>query len=123
MSGTMALPASAADNPPVCTQIGCISGVLLSVERLPPETTRLVFCVDHRCTRARLRGKAPGAKVKCEAGETAVVTVTARDRDRKLVARVRKTIPLEAHQPNGPSCPPTCYGASVELDGRKLRVN
>lgn len=120
-----------------CNDIGCIDGVtidlvgMFDVTLLPLVVTT---CADDVCSTERIEHSVvePGATavgiapavVLDEPGEREVtVTVEVRsDATGATVFAATGTAHLRRSQPNGPSCPDTCYGASVRYDAATDRL-
>jgi hypothetical protein len=108
----------------ICTQMGCSSGIVLRLPEytdLPKHAARITVCMDDRCQSSRLSRRWSGSSsIHIEdrrlAGPARVrVRVVVRDaRGRKLLRRERR-VTLTRNQPNGAPCPPTCWGAGLEL--------
>lgn len=107
-----------------CTQIGCDSFVGFVLPRDVQEASSPVTlraCVDDRCEEYEY---SDGADVplllRVEAtGQDVEVSAEVRTAD-KVIARLARTdLELRRAQPNGPSCPPTCFqgNVSVPLEG------
>jgi hypothetical protein len=112
-------------DPPVCTLIGCISGVGLGVAVLGDRVDRVTFCVRDRCKRIDpKRGRPSGTLVKvvCDSEITVLGVLTTRDEDGRKLDRYKALIPMKKVQPNGPQCPPTCFQGSVRFNGAQLVV-
>jgi hypothetical protein len=124
--GAVASPSLAdkADQP-VCTQIGCTSGIGLEVAVLGDKVDRLTFCVRNRCKRIepkRGRPSRTGVKVVCDSEITVLGVLTMRDQEGRKLNRYKALIPMSKVQPNGPQCPPTCFQGGVRFNGARLVV-
>ena len=118
---------SAPEEPRICTEIGCQSGVSFDLGELPSSARRATVCVDSRCrTFERVREQPPTvvfvalADVRAKRQVRAVLRVPARRGRGRIVAELPVT--LRGTRPNGPGCPPVCFQASVRYDagGRRL---
>ena len=109
----------------VCTLVGCGSGVVVTLTRLPQEAHTAQVCALGRCSSLRISQRHRGqnvlfAEVRCRRPRHKLlhltVTVFARSgaRLRFSSARVRLT---NKHQPNGPDCGPTCWNAGLRYRG------
>ena len=103
------------NDPRACTAVGCSSGVSIDVGQLANPDRQVTVCVDEHC-----RPATPGEPVDVS-GDGGVdhrvqVRVTVRDADEHVVRRIDRSVALEAHEPNGPDCPPTCWGTRLRWD-------
>jgi hypothetical protein len=127
---SLVLPAatSQADEPKICTLIGCESGVTVDLRPYRADHSyirRVVVCVERRCEKRRWKADEPGVefvqvRVKGDRERTVKVKVVMYDgRGRKRFRKVGSAF-LRRNQPNGPECEPVCFVASmkVSLHGR-----
>lgn len=116
------VPASSAEEPRVCTAIGCVSGI--SVETRPlrslmPEAYTVTACMDRRCVRAPARGNNFKVESRTARGPGPVrVRIVIRGRDGTVLLRLARGVRLQRNQPNGPDCPPICWSRGVYPDVR-----
>ena len=109
----------------VCTLIGCDSGVMVKLTRLPGTARTARVCARGRCTTQRVSRRHPEdnwafVTVRCRSPRNQRVEVTVelfnasgvRLRFSSAVVRLD-----ERHQPNGPDCGPTCWNAGLRYRG------
>jgi hypothetical protein len=122
-----------------CTRAGCEDRVTWELPAsfpglAPSDTVRVRACFDSACTEGPLTGEAGGqlwssadgrvllflpSQVSFSIGSTVprsgLATLELSRNGRALVTDSRQVTLSEASQPNGPLCPPTCFGARVRL--------
>jgi hypothetical protein len=109
----------------ICTLVGCESGVLVRLTRLPAAARTARVCARGRCTTLHVRTRRPSdnwafAIVRCKSPRNKRVEVTVElfgvtgTRLRFSSALVRLTA---RNQPNGPECGPTCWNAGLRYRG------
>lgn len=105
-----------------CSLAGCFSGVSVELAEFPVPpgpSTYVTVCVDRTCSTEH-QGAAPlgGAIVRMPATGPEKVRVSIRivGAGGTVVASDATTVQLHKNQPNGQSCGPTCYGASLVLN-------
>lgn len=106
-----------------CTQIGCDSGVLITLGRLPAAARQVDVCVDARCRRMTLREERAAVFVRVRTATHRPVDVRLRilsRSGRRLVGARASTVWLRRLQPNGSTCPPVCFFRRLRLIGGKL---
>ena len=107
------------------TLIGCESGVLVKLERLPTRAASVEVCAGGRCRRADVPLMAiafvPVANAKARAGKLRVRVRVFAEGGQALFTR-RRTVLLRAFRPNGGDCPPVCYQRTLRLVGDRLLV-
>jgi hypothetical protein len=113
---------------PPCTLIGCASGVFWRIDESVsegwPRPVTFEACVDDHCEQTEITANqmvgthrtAIGLYdgIDLESEHTATVRVTAPDG--AVLLEREDVVTLSSHQPNGPSCPPTCWQATVHVD-------
>jgi len=116
-----------------CTLIGCSSGVGVGIEKLPkelPRARKIDVCVAGECTHgtvyeiAKPEGKYVPKAYPAVFDEPSglrgpgpyPVSVTVYDRQGAVLLRVSDSVVMEKDYPNGVSCPPPCFIASLRLN-------
>jgi hypothetical protein len=100
----------------------------VKLERLPRKTARVRVCTQDRCRRAEkvdavsepdYYGVGVPLLEECELREGRAIRVWIRvfDRRGKVIRQARGRGKTRRYQPNGPDCPPTCYGTTFEYHG------
>lgn len=125
----MAIPVllvSCGDEPTACTQIGCTSGVSVTVEGFGATADNGVVvraCLDSEC-RSRTVTEEP-AVVPLEinrAASESVVTLSVRvSRGDTTLVEAQDEVTLHKISPNGDKCGPICYVSFVVVDPSGLR--
>lgn len=97
------------------------------------KTARIPVCTQDRCARAyRLEGLHGRSYYLvrigvrgCErrAGRVIRLRIRVFNKAGKLLRHAKGRAKLHRHQPNGPDCPPTCYGVGFEYRGDTGRVS
>jgi hypothetical protein len=117
----------------VCSGVGCTSGVGIGIEQLPKELRRarkVDVCVDGQCTHDTVykNGKPEGKYVpKAFRFVTAEarglhglgpypVSVTVYDQQGAVLLRASDSVVMTRYFPDGVSCPPPCFSASLRLN-------
>jgi hypothetical protein len=113
--------AASGDGPtgPVCTLVGCHSGVTVQFGRPLTAGEKVTLCMNNTCRAAHAVGA--GALTAWKRGsETRPVTVRVivRRGGHVVFRRTIQNVRLARFQPNGPDCPPLCWQASFELSAR-----
>lgn len=113
---------SSAGGPPppprACTQIGCESGVVVSLASLPAATARVRVCAAGRCR--NFTADRAGAFVRLPAigrQRHATVVVKLFDRSGDVIVSARRRVRMRRLQPNGPGCGPVCYFGRLGFRG------
>jgi hypothetical protein len=123
LAGTAMTAPSLAADPPVCTLIGCESGVGLEIQKAKDTVKSGTLCVQGRCRRVLIKRNRPSygrMLVECSEEIDVPVTLTTRDRDGRRLGRYSTLVHLETNQPNGPTCGPTCFNGIVRFVGNRL---
>jgi hypothetical protein len=125
LAGTGAVAPSLQADTPVCTLVGCESGIGIEVRKARDEVKSASLCVQDRCKRIvvkRNNRTYNGIKVECTEEITVRGVFTTRDLAGRKLDRYTAMIPMKTTQPNGPGCPPTCFQAGVRFNGAALVV-
>jgi hypothetical protein len=131
-AATAVLSATAArgDDPPkVCAAVGCASGVFVDVadaKRDIPAAVAATVCVAKRCRRVRHLGQPIRVQHDSLAHSPVRVRVVLYDKRGKRLLRVSRSVKMRRTQPNGPDCPPICFGRHLRLEtapGRLVAVD
>jgi|SRR5918995_634961 hypothetical protein len=112
--------------PNACTEIGCDSGVgvrTTPIRHQLPDADHFEVCLNRKCRTfspetdfAFVRNRSIHREKR--------VTVRLRvfDENGERLAAARRRIRLHRYRPNGPDCPPTCFGNSLRVDPKTLRL-
>lgn len=124
-------PARTAQDPgggPVCTEIGCSSGVSVQsddLDRRAPGWRSVTVCLEDRCRRFERGSGGPLLAMvedrSLRSERRVRVRVVVRGRGGRRLLRAQRTVMLRRTQPNGPGCEPVCFQASLRLVGGRLR--
>jgi hypothetical protein len=116
-----AMLASCGSEPLACTEIGCTSGVSVTVEgfQLTAEDgVDVRACLDSVC-RSRTVTEEPAVvplEVDRSASETTVMVTVQVSRDGNILMDARKKVTLHKISPNGDQCGPICYVSFVVVN-------
>lgn len=111
-----------------CTLIGCASGVFWRIdESVSAEWPRpLVFegCIDDRCDTKEITAEQiigphhtkVGLYDGIDLGADHIATARVTGPDGTVLLEREDMVTLSSFQPNGPSCPPTCWQATIHVD-------
>lgn len=114
-----ALGVAAPPSQKVCTAVGCASGIAVDLRRVRsrlPRAVRATVCLEARCIPVR-EFREPALRDPSLSGPGPVrVRVVVYDREDRRLLRVERRVRLVMSQPNGPSCPPTCWWRGLRLD-------
>jgi hypothetical protein len=114
------------DVPHACTEIGCDSGVgvrTTPIRHQLPDADHFEVCLNRKCRTfspetdfAFVRNRSIHREKR--------VTVRLRvfDENGERLASMRRKVRLHRFRPNGPDCPPTCFGSSLKVDRKALRL-
>jgi hypothetical protein len=112
--GTAATPTPTAR---ACTEIGCLDGVSVDVNRVP-RGARVTLCIDGRCQPAQVAAPilyTVSGPLERSSGDAARISITVR-RDGRTIARTAKRFEVRTERPNGPGCPPLCRFVNARFD-------
>jgi hypothetical protein len=111
---------------PVCTTIGCESGVSFTLTALHAQHAdidHVIACVGGRCE--RFGGRRSGVNVRLARAHgpgPVEVRFLVYGRHGDVLLRLTRSVQLRPWKPNGPDCPPTCWVRSLRVDPQARRL-
>ena len=112
--------------PNACTEIGCDSGVgvrTTPIRHQLPDADHFEICLNRKCRTFSPETDFAFVRNRSIHREKRVkVRLRVFDENGERLASAQRRVRLHRYRPNGPDCPPTCFGNALKVDPKTLRL-